>query len=78
METRDSSTAQAVRGVSTPPIGEAAGQASAVLGHCGRMPFVYMLRCSDGSYYVGSTRNLDDRMTQHSSGSIRLRRVALR
>ena len=21
------------------------------------MPFVYMLRCSDGSYYVGSTRS---------------------
>jgi predicted GIY-YIG superfamily endonuclease len=32
------------------------------------MPFVYMLRCSDGSYYVGSTRNLDHRLTQHSSG----------
>jgi len=32
------------------------------------MPYVYMLRCSDGSYYVGSTRDLDRRMTEHSSG----------
>lgn len=32
------------------------------------MPHVYILRCADGSYYVGSTRNLDNRMLQHSSG----------
>ena len=33
------------------------------------MPFVYMLRCSDGSYYVGSTRvSLDHRLWQHSTG----------
>lgn len=32
------------------------------------MPHVYMLRCGDGSYYVGSTRNLDVRMEQHGSG----------
>ena len=32
------------------------------------MPYVYMLRCGDGSYYVGSTRNLDTRMEQHYSG----------
>ncbi|MCF6378605.1 GIY-YIG nuclease family protein [Nocardioides KLBMP 9356] len=30
------------------------------------MPFVYMLRCSDGSYYVGSTRNLERRLFQHN------------
>jgi putative endonuclease len=29
----------------------------------------YMLRCSDSSYYVGSTRNLDHRMMQHYSGN---------
>jgi putative endonuclease len=29
---------------------------------------MYMLRCRDGSYYVGSTRNLDARMAQHASG----------
>ena len=32
------------------------------------MAFVYILRCSDGSYYVGSTRNLDSRIDQHASG----------
>ena len=32
------------------------------------MPFVYMLRCSDGSYYVGSTRDLDERLYQHELG----------
>ncbi|WP_082612113.1 MULTISPECIES: GIY-YIG nuclease family protein [unclassified Nocardioides] len=32
------------------------------------MPHVYMLRCSDGSYYVGSTRNLDLRLQQHQLG----------
>ena len=28
----------------------------------------YMLRCCDGSYYVGSTRGLEHRMMQHYSG----------
>ena len=32
------------------------------------MPFVYMLRCADGSYYVGSTRDLEKRLWQHSTG----------
>ena len=32
------------------------------------MPFVYILRCADGSYYVGSTRDLDHRLDQHASG----------
>jgi putative endonuclease len=32
--------------------------------------FVYILRCSDGSYYVGSTRTtLDDRIAQHDAGT---------
>jgi len=31
--------------------------------------FVYMLRCSDGSYYVGSTRtDLEQRIEQHNAG----------
>jgi len=31
--------------------------------------FVYMLRCSDGSYYVGSTRaSLEQRISQHNLG----------
>ncbi|MDR6559447.1 putative endonuclease [Arthrobacter pascens] len=32
------------------------------------MPYVYMLRCSDKSYYVGSTVNLEWRLAQHHSG----------
>jgi putative endonuclease len=32
--------------------------------------YVYILRCSDGSYYVGSTRgSLDDRVGQHQAGN---------
>ena len=30
------------------------------------MPWTYLLRCADDSFYVGSARNLDERMTQHS------------
>jgi putative endonuclease len=33
------------------------------------MPHVYILRCSDGSYYVGSTKNLENRLWQHSTGA---------
>jgi len=29
---------------------------------------MYILECSDGSYYVGSTKNLERRMEQHQSG----------
>ena len=32
------------------------------------MPYVYMLECSDGSYYVGSTRDLERRLHEHMSG----------
>jgi len=30
--------------------------------------YAYMLRCSDGSYYVGHTDNLDARIGAHHSG----------
>ena len=33
-----------------------------------RMPHVYILRCSDNSYYVGSTRDLENRLELHVSG----------
>ena len=33
------------------------------------MPWTYMLRCADGSFYVGSARDLDARMTQHALGT---------
>jgi putative endonuclease len=32
--------------------------------------YVYILRCADGSYYVGVTRgSLEDRVAQHNAGS---------
>ncbi len=33
------------------------------------MPYVYMLRCVDGSYYVGSTFNLERRLWQHNTNT---------
>ena len=34
--------------------------------------FVYILRCADGSYYVGSTRkSLEERIAEHNSGLLR-------
>ena len=30
--------------------------------------FVYILKCSDDSYYVGITSNLDRRVTEHNTG----------
>ena len=30
--------------------------------------FVYILECSDGSYYTGSTKNLERRLAQHQAG----------
>ncbi|GAB40548.1 GIY-YIG nuclease family protein [Gordonia sputi] len=30
--------------------------------------YMYILECSDGSYYVGSTRNVESRVEQHNSG----------
>jgi len=32
------------------------------------MAWMYILKCADGSYYVGSTKNLDLRIVQHQSG----------
>jgi putative endonuclease len=32
------------------------------------MAWVYLLGCRDGSYYVGSTRNLEARVWQHHNG----------
>lgn len=30
--------------------------------------YMYILECSDGSYYTGSTNNLELRLTQHDNG----------
>ncbi|WP_353651149.1 GIY-YIG nuclease family protein [Nakamurella sp. A5-74] len=33
------------------------------------MPCVYILQCSDGSLYVGSTTSMDLRLAQHNDGT---------
>jgi putative endonuclease len=30
--------------------------------------FMYILQCSDGSFYTGSTKNLEKRLNEHQSG----------
>ena len=30
--------------------------------------YVYLLKCKDGSYYVGVTSNVDRRVTEHNAG----------
>lgn len=32
------------------------------------MPYVYILKCADGSYYTGSTRSLQKRLAEHHAG----------
>lgn len=32
------------------------------------MPWMYILQCSDGSYYVGSAADLEKRIMQHQKG----------
>ena len=32
------------------------------------MPWMYILQCSDGSYYVGSTWNMEKRLWEHNQG----------
>ena len=32
------------------------------------MPYVYILRCSDGSFYVGSTWDIERRVFEHNEG----------
>ncbi|MBE0643832.1 MAG: GIY-YIG nuclease family protein [Bacteroidetes bacterium] len=33
--------------------------------------WTYILRCRDGSYYTGCTTNLDRRIAQHQSGTLK-------
>jgi len=32
--------------------------------------YTYLLQCSDGSYYVGHTDNIEYRLAQHQSGEV--------
>jgi putative endonuclease len=32
------------------------------------MAWMYILECSDGSYYVGSTKDLEYRLSEHQEG----------
>jgi putative endonuclease len=32
------------------------------------MPYMYILQCADGSYYTGSTWNLEKRLWEHQNG----------
>ena len=45
-----------------------AAESSSVGDDDERMPFTYILRCADGSYYVGSTLDLERRLAQHDAG----------
>ena len=31
--------------------------------------YVYILECVDGSYYVGSTNNVNERIERHNAGA---------
>ena len=33
------------------------------------MPYMYILECADGTYYTGSTRDLDKRIREHETES---------
>lgn len=32
------------------------------------MPYMYILECADGSYYTGSTKDLERRLWEHQNG----------
>ena len=32
------------------------------------MPWVYLVECSDGSFYVGSTHDIERRVSEHNEG----------
>lgn len=35
-----------------------------------RLFYVYILKCSDDSYYTGFTNNVDERLMQHNAGTM--------
>ncbi len=34
------------------------------------MQFVYILKCSDGTYYTGCTQNIEKRLEKHQKGFV--------
>jgi putative endonuclease len=32
--------------------------------------YVYILKCADGKYYTGCTKDLEDRLSRHQRGSV--------
>jgi len=32
--------------------------------------YVYTLKCSDGKYYIGRTKNLEDRLSRHRAKQV--------
>jgi len=40
-----------------------------VLFEEGNLPFVYILRCRDGSFYTGAAKNLPARVRKHGEGT---------
>ena len=35
------------------------------------MWIVYILKCADGTYYVGCTNDMDDRLSRHKKGQVK-------
>ncbi len=33
--------------------------------------FVYLMKCSDGKYYIGQTENIERRVNMHNSGYVK-------
>ena len=48
---------------------ELPGAAHAILGDRAAMYYVYILKCSDNSYYTGMTHDLAKRLAEHSAGT---------
>ncbi len=41
------------------------------------MGYVYVLKCSDGSYYVGSSARIEDRINAHEKGFVKYTKTRL-
>lgn len=55
--------------VSLPPSGAFGARHYSTTTIGKNMAWMYILECADGTYYVGSTRNLDQWLLQHQEGS---------